>query len=36
MAMDNNDLYYGNNPMSDTKQAYQEYSWLFGDYKNRR
>ena len=36
MAMDNNNLYYGNNPTNDTKQAYQEYSWLFGNYRTKR
>ena len=33
MAMDNQNLYHGNNPTNDVKKAYQEYAWLFGDYK---
>jgi hypothetical protein len=30
MGIDNRDLFYGNNPINDTKSLYQENSWLFG------
>jgi len=33
MGMDNNQIYYQNNPSGVPKEAYKEYSWLFGKSK---
>ena len=33
MGMDNNQIYYQNNPSNVPKEAYKEYSWLFGKSK---
>jgi hypothetical protein len=29
MGMDNNQIYHGNNPTNNSKEAYQEFGWLF-------